>query len=465
MTNTTPNMDLVLPDVIMTTGPGYAYLINAAQYLIDSHDHSPGKGVKITPAGLNISSDLTFNNTNNITNIRTARLFNNTSFTYGANDKGILYELNGELWYTDASGNNVQITLNGALDLSSGIAALTIKDSNLIIENASDTTKQYSFSAANLTTGTFYTINLPAGMATTSTLVTAATTQTLTNKTLTSPIISSINTGIVTFTLPTTDGTNGQFLQTNGSGTLTFANSTIPAANIQSATSTGQTYTSASTTYQILSPTAARTDTMPASLTAGIAWTFYNTATSWADCVTLQTSGSNAICIVPPLGTVTIMPISATPTAAANWILTYRESEPVIYTPTVTGLGTVTGNSAFANLSKSNLIINGAATTGTVTSALISMTIPSALVISTSYLALNNTTSQGGVILGNFGVNSAGGTANSWVLANTATSTAQVYVGNYFSDTVNSGIVPGTGTNNAGNTRIVSYEYTVPVTL
>jgi hypothetical protein len=52
-------------------------------------------------------------------------------------------------------------------------------------------------------------------------------TQTLTNKTLTSPtltnpVIGVIVVGSTSYTLPTTDGTSGQVLSTNGSGTLSW---------------------------------------------------------------------------------------------------------------------------------------------------------------------------------------------------------------------------------------------------
>lgn len=317
MTNTTPNMDLVLPDVIMTSGPGYAYLINAAQYLIDSHDHSTGKGVLVTPAGLNISSDLTFNQ-HNATTLRTIRFFNNTTFTPGASDKGILYELNGELYYIDASGNNVQITLNGALDLSSGVVALTIKDSNLVIENATDISKKFSFSAANLTTATTYTFSLPATTISDN-LVLAAATQTLTNKTLTSPKIATIVNGTYTFNLPTSDGTGGQVVQTDGSGNWSFATVPTTSGNIQSAISTGQTYTNASNRIQILNPTANRTDTLATtSIPAGDTWNFINRTTFT---VTINSSGGNFVAFVGPNGSLTVSAAIATPTTAANWIV------------------------------------------------------------------------------------------------------------------------------------------------
>jgi hypothetical protein len=47
-------------------------------------------------------------------------------------------------------------------------------------------------------------------------------TQTLTNKTLTNPVIGVIVVGSTSYTLPTTDGTSGQVLSTNGSGTLSW---------------------------------------------------------------------------------------------------------------------------------------------------------------------------------------------------------------------------------------------------
>lgn len=54
----------------------------------------------------------------------------------------------------------------------------------------------------------------------------------------------------VTFTLPSADGTNGQFLQTNGSGTLAFATPTagasLSAANTWTAT---QTFSGSSSTF------------------------------------------------------------------------------------------------------------------------------------------------------------------------------------------------------------------------
>jgi len=152
MTTTTTNMSLVLPDVSVTVGPTYATLLNAAYTLIDSHDHSTGKGIKVTPSGLNISSDLTFGQ-NNATNLRSARLYNNTSISLGVNDKTCLYSLNNELYYVDGAGNNVQVTTGGALNIGT-TAALTINDSSFILQYFGDTSRKLKFSAANIPVST-----------------------------------------------------------------------------------------------------------------------------------------------------------------------------------------------------------------------------------------------------------------------------------------------------------------------
>jgi hypothetical protein len=70
---TTPNMNLDLPTVSTTLGPAWATQLNEAIGVdgtgIDAHDHTSGKGVRIPPAGLDISGDLTFGD-NAATNLR-----------------------------------------------------------------------------------------------------------------------------------------------------------------------------------------------------------------------------------------------------------------------------------------------------------------------------------------------------------------------------------------------------------
>lgn len=109
-----PNMQLVVPAVGITSGPQWAADIDISLGLIDSHDHTPGKGVQITPAGLNINSDLTIQ-TNNLTNPRSVRFAAQSSSLSGAADLGAIYESGVDLYYVDGNGNNIRLTQSGSI--------------------------------------------------------------------------------------------------------------------------------------------------------------------------------------------------------------------------------------------------------------------------------------------------------------------------------------------------------------
>ena len=179
MTTTTPNMGLVKPDVLSTPAPTWASLLNAVFDAIDSHDHSSGEGVKITPSGMNISSDLSIGS-NNLTAIRSVRFNNLSSWTSGASDLACFYVLNNEIYFRDGVGNNVKITNNGSLNIS--ISSLVVSDLNLVIQNAIDNTKQFLFSAAAITTATTRTYTMPNANVT---LVGDTNSQGVSNKTFT----------------------------------------------------------------------------------------------------------------------------------------------------------------------------------------------------------------------------------------------------------------------------------------
>lgn len=115
----TPNMQLVVPEVLVTTGPQYATQINTALDVVDAHDHSPGKGVRITPSGLNINTDLPFGN-NAATGVKAVALQAQTSVL----TTGAVYNKGGNLFYRDGSSNEIQLTSGGALNVSS-VGAIT----------------------------------------------------------------------------------------------------------------------------------------------------------------------------------------------------------------------------------------------------------------------------------------------------------------------------------------------------
>src|SRR5262245_57542835 len=57
---TSPNMGLTVPVSGTTPCPDWADYLNNSLNIIDQHNHSSGQGVQIQPNGLDISSDLTF---------------------------------------------------------------------------------------------------------------------------------------------------------------------------------------------------------------------------------------------------------------------------------------------------------------------------------------------------------------------------------------------------------------------
>lgn len=113
-----PNMSLNIPTVGQEPGPQFAFDVNTSLTLIDQHDHTPGRGVQITPAGININTALSLNG-NNLTNAL------NISFNSQSSSSVLqaLYVAPGtetpplqDLWYNDSAGNAVQLTSNGLVN-------------------------------------------------------------------------------------------------------------------------------------------------------------------------------------------------------------------------------------------------------------------------------------------------------------------------------------------------------------
>ncbi len=121
MPTTSPNMALVVPTPSTGAsgtgdpGPGYAANISSdLSTLIDAHDHSFGKGVPVSQAGLSINGDLPLAS-NNLTQIRAARFTSQASALNLAGDAGEVYVKNGDLWYVSGTGTQVQVTAGSAL--------------------------------------------------------------------------------------------------------------------------------------------------------------------------------------------------------------------------------------------------------------------------------------------------------------------------------------------------------------
>lgn len=122
----TPNMLLALPTPSVTSGPGWATLLNAALTLVDSHNHTSGQGALVPTAGINVNADLPLN-TFNLTQIRTSRYVSQTNALSLPTDSDCIYVSGGDLYYNNGSGTAIQITSGSAISASSlgGISGLS----------------------------------------------------------------------------------------------------------------------------------------------------------------------------------------------------------------------------------------------------------------------------------------------------------------------------------------------------
>jgi hypothetical protein len=118
-TTLTPNMNLIVPTPGTNgePGPNYAYDQNQDLSILDSHNHSPGSGVQVTPAGLNINANLTFQN-NQATNVygimfSSPATNTQTTFLYTAPQSGGGID---DLFYNDGAGNVIALTKAGLVN-------------------------------------------------------------------------------------------------------------------------------------------------------------------------------------------------------------------------------------------------------------------------------------------------------------------------------------------------------------
>jgi microcystin-dependent protein len=162
--NTSANMNMPVPGVGVTSGPTYATDLNNCLTIIDGHDHSAGNGVKITPSGLNISSDLSFLS-NNATALRSVRLSTQTAVLALTADLACLYNVSGDLYYNDGVGNNVRITQSGGVAGSPGSISSLTSPASASYVSASDTFvwQSNTTTAANMDAGSYKMRNISAG--------------------------------------------------------------------------------------------------------------------------------------------------------------------------------------------------------------------------------------------------------------------------------------------------------------
>jgi hypothetical protein len=116
-TTISPNMSLVLPTPGVDPGPDYANNQNQDLLIIDSHNHGPGSGVQITPTGLNINTNLSFQN-NSPTNVYSI-VFSNPSTNSNLTNLYTAPQSGGgitDLFYNDGAGNVIALTKAGLVN-------------------------------------------------------------------------------------------------------------------------------------------------------------------------------------------------------------------------------------------------------------------------------------------------------------------------------------------------------------
>lgn len=115
-------MNLPVSTVGIDSGLNWELNLNSGLSLIDLHDHTPGKGIALTPTSLNINADFPFNN-NNLTFAKSIRFQSQPSALSGVSDLGCLYESGVDLYYNDGSGNQIRLTQAGSIVGAAGTIA------------------------------------------------------------------------------------------------------------------------------------------------------------------------------------------------------------------------------------------------------------------------------------------------------------------------------------------------------
>ena len=127
------------PAVGVDTGPTWATNLNTSLDAIDGHDHSTNKGVRITPAAVNINADLEFNQ-NSASELKNV-IFD--SSVTAASTSYSLYQASGNLYWRNGSGTAVQVTIGAAVNSGAGsISGMSGTDAGA---SYTDSSKTFNF--------------------------------------------------------------------------------------------------------------------------------------------------------------------------------------------------------------------------------------------------------------------------------------------------------------------------------
>ena len=232
-----PNMNLPVPGVGSEAGPQYATDVNNSLTLIDQHNHSPGSGVQITPAGINISSNLPFNS-----NFATGVAGLTLSAQSSTPSVNTLYESGVDLYWVDGNGNNIRLTQLGTVAAAPGNITGLAAPATYISSSATFQFQSTTTAAANLDAGSINLRNLSPNS--TYALTLSAPAGLSNNYTLQLPTIPSqtsfmqlSNAGIMTATVAPDNNTLE--VPAQGITATQIANNTVTNAQLASSVSVG----------------------------------------------------------------------------------------------------------------------------------------------------------------------------------------------------------------------------------
>jgi hypothetical protein len=240
----TPNMNLIVPTVGQEAGPQYAFDLNSSLTIIDQHNHAPGSGVQINPNGLDINSNLTFNNNAATALLATVFMPQTSLATLGA-----VYVSGSDLYYNDLAGNVIRLTASGSpaggagsiTGLPSGTAGVAYAAGTFTFSEATNTPANIAAGSIMIGNNTalskYLTLSAPAALAS--------------NYTITLPLLPSSqkivtldNTGLMSAPWTFDNSTIGVSSNTievlpGGITTTQIASGTILGSNIAASTITG----------------------------------------------------------------------------------------------------------------------------------------------------------------------------------------------------------------------------------
>lgn len=167
----TPNMNITLATPEVTLGPLWAQILNTGFEVVDSHDHTTGNGVLITPAAIDINDSVDFNG-HLLFDLLALGIASQGSTQLGT--LGSVQNVAGNLYWINNAGQAVQIT-SGSSIITPGSGAITYADAgasprSVIAGDAqrvlgADTNSAFVFNLPAATTAMFFMVKDVTGLA------------------------------------------------------------------------------------------------------------------------------------------------------------------------------------------------------------------------------------------------------------------------------------------------------------